>query len=97
MAQGKSTLEEYYGTAKKLASDIVAKIRLDPENARHEIAVIRYAENITKDCFIDGLREPYSSSTRNYQPKNLREAYQVALLQANADKRCKATYRHLLV
>lgn len=88
LRQGKFNVHDYYNHCSNLYSAIENKIRLDPENAGHEAAIMRVIANQVKNGFIDGLREPYDQLIRNYKPDTLHEAYTAACEQiAAADRK----------
>lgn len=89
LRQGKKTLDIFYEEVNSLDTDISIKINQDPNYENHQNAVMHFVRMLTKNSFIDGLNEPYSSYTRNYRPDTLQDAYKAALAQQLAEARKK--------
>lgn len=89
LQQGKKTLKNFYEEVCELNVDISQKIHQVPQYAGHQNAVMHFVEMLTRNAFIDGMNEPYSSYTRNYRPETISAAYKAALAQQLAYERKK--------
>ena len=89
LVQGSKSLDEYYHETLELQAKISAKITLSPEYAGHVQAVVNFSSQSIKHAFIDGLRRPYAAYTRNANPENLAQAFQIAKQKVLADKRSR--------
>lgn len=89
LRQGKKSLNDFYEEVSSLDTDISIKVSNDVNYAAHQQAVMHFVRMLTRNSFIDGLNEPYSSYTRNYRPNTLSEAYKAALAQQQAEARKK--------
>lgn len=87
LRQGKKTLDVFYEEVNALDTHISIKIGQDENYANHQNAVMHFVRMLTKNSFIDGLNEPFSSYTRNYRPDTLSAAYKAALAQQLAEAR----------
>lgn len=78
LRQGSNTVEDFYKEVTELTSNINQKIVLDARYAGHENAVMIFVREITKNAFIDGLRDPYNLTVRGFRPQSLEEAKSAA-------------------
>lgn len=89
LQQGKKTLKNFYEEVCELNVDISQKVHQVPQYAGHQNAVMHFVQMLTRNAFIDGMNEPYSSYTRNYRPDTISAAYKAALAQQLAYERKK--------
>lgn len=87
LEQSSKTINEFYNECLSLTSEINAVVSLDTENQGHVPAIMRVMKLMIKDSFIDGLKEPYSSYTRNARPDTIQDAKSFALDQETAKSR----------
>lgn len=78
LRQGTNTVEDFYKEVTELTSNINQKIVLDERYQGHENAVMIFVREITKNAFIDGLRDPYNLTVRGFRPQSLEEAKSAA-------------------